>query len=719
MDRLLFRNRAVDKVNQLDVSPEQNELFKRHIRKEREADMARRRVLLQSQPQIAPRRRIATMTTPVMSVAADRDASIQTKRRTTVINIDTRDRNRTLFSKPNHFVVFLGRTFENVEKIQLLSLEFPNSDNVVKSAPPESRNNIIPWANEEDADLTVPYDSYEVSVRPGIYSALSLRTEMTDRMNEIKRRHGTGQYHLWQVDVDLDTNIVAFVSLRSTLLSVDPLMFEKGSTLVIVKQIGHGLQSGQSVYLLGVKLSFGISTLNRSFEIRRLDDDYYEIDATVPATDSGMGGGAVVQSAVPARFKLLWGDYPDSMSNILGFPPENSSEEIMVEDPLTTVLFDVVSATPGVVTTFELDQVHDLRVGMKVQVTKLTSIPPIADLEGGVYTIVQATDTSIAVNATTTHIDEVSVSEAMIGTGRLIVSFPDHGFNSVVKIENTASNTVFKVTTLLDHQLQSGGLVTLNGTNCDPPLDGNFRITVLSPDQFLVSPSPGQQSYVPFLREEGTRGYVGPNNLIQLYRCTDVMNIQADAINGNKFAIENILDHTSLTVYVDGAYAVARGSGGGTNVRISSFKHGFAASQKNITGAGVINRPIRLSGENYTFLCSPGLGTVNNTGPVRDIFAKVLLNQPPGTILFNTFISNPKVFDEGLLPRLSTLEFSVRNANNVLFDFNDIDFSFTLEITEVLDFPGGTQMTSQRRTMDEKDGPFLQPVKKSATSTTK
>ena len=51
----------------------------------------------------------------------------------TLVSIDSRDRIKTIYPKPNNFKIFLGRTFTNVKKIEMVSLEFPNTDAVIIS----------------------------------------------------------------------------------------------------------------------------------------------------------------------------------------------------------------------------------------------------------------------------------------------------------------------------------------------------------------------------------------------------------------------------------------------------------------------------------------------------------------------------------------------------------------------------------------------------------
>ena len=68
----------------------------------------------------------------------------------TTISVDSRDRDKLIYIKPNHFKIFLGRTFTNVKKIELKKIEFPNTNAVINSY-----NNFIFWRNKEDITLDI------------------------------------------------------------------------------------------------------------------------------------------------------------------------------------------------------------------------------------------------------------------------------------------------------------------------------------------------------------------------------------------------------------------------------------------------------------------------------------------------------------------------------------------------------------------------------------
>jgi hypothetical protein len=114
-------------------------------------------------------------------------------------------------------------------------------------------------------------------------------------------------------------------------------------------------------------------------------------------------------------------------------------------------------------------------------------------------------------------------------------------------------------------------------------------------------------------------------------------------------------------------------------IGISSFGTGGIGETR------VLNKPVKLAGENYFLMTSPQLASMENTGLVRDVFAKISLSASPGNILFNTFMSNPLQALDTPIPTLHEIEVFFKTQDDNLFDFVGLEHSFTLEIVEYLD----------------------------------
>jgi len=238
----------------------------------------------------------------------------------------------------------------------------------------------------------------------------------------------------------------------------------------------------------------------------------------------------------------------------------------------------------------------------------------------------------------------------------------------------------------------TSGNVVITQTNSNPSIDGLYTVNnVVSTTQFYIIPIDGGASLV----AGGSFGFIGRRNQLVLYRViSDIPNgntlagISLNALNGIYRDITRIIDQNSYNIRIEGQFAnktILTGAGG-TDVRISSERHGMQLIQANTTdgtASGKLYRSINLSGENYVFLVSPSLQTIYNATGIKDVFAKILLSEPPGNVMFNTFLSEPAIFDFPI-PQLTEMEFFVYTRKGYLYDFHDLDFSFSLEITEVL-----------------------------------
>lgn len=190
-------------------------------------------------------------------------------------------------------------------------------------------------------------------------------------------------------------------------------------------------------------------------------------------------------------------------------------------------------------------------------------------------------------------------------------------------------------------------------------------------------------------------------NEITLYRSDGVGGLPASEINGKKKPVV-VLDDDNYELDFGDVYATSEARGCGSNLRISSRRHGFRDTQTNTSDGTNLNRSISLEGEKYVLMTSPGLDTIFTTNPLvdTDIFAKILLKHPPGTMQYDTFISNAKVFHESPLAELVDMRFTIYDPNGNLFQLNDIDYSFSLEIIELRDFHKFSNYSSRRGVED-------------------
>ncbi len=193
-------------------------------------------------------------------------------------------------------------------------------------------------------------------------------------------------------------------------------------------------------------------------------------------------------------------------------------------------------------------------------------------------------------------------------------------------------------------------------------------------------------------------GNLQKNNKFILYRVesttitgkksSSIGGLSVNLFNNQEYSIEKIIDSNNYIFDCQGISTIQETTGG-NNVYITSLLNGIRNQQLN-TYDGISNtklyRSISLEGYNYLYLCTNGnetkLDTLHTNSNTKNIFAKILLDQPTGHMCFNSYISAEKIFYTPI-PELSELTFSMITPDGYLFNFNDTDYSFDLEVTTV------------------------------------
>lgn len=106
---------------------------------------------------------------------------------------------------------------------------------------------------------------------------------------------------------------------------------------------------------------------------------------------------------------------------------------------------------------------------------------------------------------------------------------------------------------------------------------------------------------------------------------------------------------------------------------------GFNATDLVAVTAATSSNIVNLSGESWVYMKIRGLGSITTIENLSDIFAKVIWNVPPRYVCYDSFQSNPIYFNPSL-SFLRRLDVEFRQADGTLYDFNNVEHSYTLEI---------------------------------------
>ena len=413
-------------------------------------------------------------------------------------------------------------------------------------------------------------------------------------------------------------------------------------------------------------------------------------------------GSYTIQSIPSTKTIILPGILGVTSANYGNFPRQN---------PLSSLSLNILDIIPNFITLNGVNYTkfittinHNLNIGDSIFVNNVLSTP-VLNTSYKIVTVINSTSFLIEMTLSNVVINK----DSYIGTGLITVSFPSHNFNRIIGVTNgillqTISGSINTITlpliiqTFNPHNLLTGQTIRLTGTNTTPNIDGGgYIVTVIDLNSFsIINPINSFKilTNIPTI----ITGILGLSNDFFIYGSSDVGGILKTIINGTKFSVRDIIDVDTFTFMINNTFSTSTEINGGSSVYISSLKHGFNGIQTN-TKNNVLNRSINLQGENYCFLTCPQLDTMLNTGKVANVFSRLSLNKPPGYICFD-FLSNPKQFNTIPLDKLSTLNFSVVTYDNVLFDFQDLDYSFCLQITEVVDATHSFNISSRRGITD-------------------
>jgi hypothetical protein len=230
----------------------------------------------------------------------------------------------------NNYKIDLGINLSNIEYINLISTEIPNSDKIIRDYPESRRNNKVYWQIAEDGDII-----YSIDITPGNYGANCLAEEIGIQWNKTIRTLRTTtstsstKSNLNRVNVYIDTltNIVTFkafsVYILSLALTRSKSEFLDGLKRVIIVHPNHGLSPGDAITIEGALSTDTIprASLNAEHIIESLvDANSYVIK--IPSHNSNSSevtyGGSSISVLTPVKFRLLF-DRHGTVGNILGF----------------------------------------------------------------------------------------------------------------------------------------------------------------------------------------------------------------------------------------------------------------------------------------------------------------------------------------------------------------------------------------------------------------
>lgn len=582
-----------------------------------------------------------------------------------LVYVDSRNRNKILYSEQNSYKIELKRSYTNVVAVKLKSTEFVNSQQLIRNTPFDIKNNILKWQMGEnnETDDGIIYSSV---LTPGNYSASQLSTLIQNSMNSVLRNNG--KFFNFTVTIDVVSDLVQFSSIDYTTISNPFDITVTGETtttfLVNYEDASTTFALGQTVFIDGSSSVGGISgsDINGTHVITDITLNTFSFVVNGVATSNVVGGGgSSVNIGKGILFRLIFSD-SQSPYEILGFPNEDTSYGFNVTNNVESYNYKKI---------VEDDEITVSIVPVASSGTKFTST------NDKLFKNQYAFDTSGYYN-----IDLDSYILSYNGDVRLSIksiSKPSLHFEN----GDTAQDNVYSVITCnLPHGLNTGDRIYIyneSGAEYDNSDFGGYM-----PYKHLYGiPSTEFNSSELDIITKFVNEITNPQGLFIL---TDSL------LTDSAYKFKISIPYESVSLLDDRISTLISNNYFASDLTDNFYKQNYLFGNIILTE---VNQNLNLSGEQYILMTSSILGDGETTGDVDNVFAKIQLAAASGSNIFNAYIGGQKYFYDSPLPLLTEIDIQFYTNAGTLFEFYDSDHSFTLEIVEAIQKIEGIGFSSQ------------------------
>lgn len=236
------------------------------------------------------------------------------------------------FPDANHFKYNLGRNFNKVKKIRLISSEIPNTEKIIKKYPLQKQNNLLYWQNVDDGEVI-----YNIEITPGNYTLDELGSEIQSQVISIPRQNQINvnstkiiylNDHFATISLVQTSNKFEISYYTTVILSQaikkSTYTFPDGFDRIIVNHPNHKLNNADTILIQNAISTEQIpeSALNGTFKLENvIDSDNYQIKLdkyNKNTSKTVTGGGDAIKVLTPLQSRLLF-DKAGTIGKLLGF----------------------------------------------------------------------------------------------------------------------------------------------------------------------------------------------------------------------------------------------------------------------------------------------------------------------------------------------------------------------------------------------------------------
>lgn len=643
------------------------------------------------------------------------------------------------YPNPNQYVFKFDKTFVNVSEIELISTIFPNSQKTINNVATDIINNRIYWRNLSSGDYI-----YYLEITPGNYSLSELEYELKTAFSKTLRYeytiefqngifppiienstpliyypnglqqyddNGLYKYHIVDVNISEITDIVTFTTFReliqqektgeSPVLTI-PDYYIQFTTLqnfqidfsYIINNNGSSQQT-ISPFDPTTEVLFVYFTTNSQSNIAltfpySYNNLYQYSNLVAPSISTTSGSTTFLAmlnqtTSILLNFFRTYSTYPNFIYtneiNSINTPTLLVNFNFSLVDYRVELSNHMLSIGDLIIT----DQFKDQVSPNSIYVYEITSIIDSDNFtvfryqHGHKYKFIYD---SLILNFNLNDIDPTDFYY-WLDNGSTVVSES----MSFYKITPTAENKKFIHVTHPNHQLDVGNLITINYSgpiNQVPQEAINTSHTInriIDSDHYEVT----LDKYIPL----SAANYTTTLNTVTIkYPDQFQMFFSFSDTLGDILSFYKPGDSRSITNY---SHVLSNTDDYLVNYNYDSLGTDYIRSLKKLNTTGF----------NYFYIVSPEIGLMQGTRSVKNVFAKIIWDQVQNGVCIDSFCKTKTLFDIPL-SNLTQVNLSICHPTGVLVEFNNIDHSFVLKITEQLNKLTDTDINTKTTSMVHK-----------------
>lgn len=582
------------------------------------------------------------------------------------------------YPNANSFILPLTETYRNISQVKIVASAFPNSQRTITIL-----NNRIYWR-----DLDSGSHIYNIEVTPGNYSANDLECVMEKLFSKIPLmnydidtdesydRFGNYKYHIIKVNIDTNTDIVSFRSFREQFIHDSlgqPLVITVPNNKVFFFQASN-LTNRTVMLNIYNNITNIIAPFNPTTQdlfIFFTNKSHIYIDKQFPYIYGN------VYKYVEEFKQTQYFSYSAIRENVKAFLFNfvlNSRRELHSVNTNTKLVNFTYNPTNNNV--FLPD--NRLKVNDLIITDQFVSLTSINFQTSGSFVKIYVINKII--DDDNFHIIEYDLNGAKMIYSNYIINFSQMILPLDMGTELIPNSTLSFVdvipvyendnTMIINHKhtLMAGDKiiikhsVAVNRVPEDIINQEHVIHRVIDNNSYLILLNP----YTPLVEtvfQYNSISILYPTQIQLLFNYKNTL--------GNYLGFHDVGQETSVTIF---SHIITNQTSYEIPLNYSALGEGYIQSVKKLS----------FTGPNYCYIQCLQLGrvTYNNTTPVLNVLNKIRWFDIPGSVIYDSFEPVTSYFED-YVRNLSQIHVNILNPDGSFYDFNGLNYSFTLEITEI------------------------------------